>query len=60
MSPGRWTQPDAIQAHADELAARFESDDYDGKTMSPAEYARFVKTLRGPATEAAIREEDAQ
>lgn len=38
-SPLRTTEE--ILAHQEELSARFESDDFDGVMMTPAEYAAY-------------------
>lgn len=39
---------DDILARADELAARFESEDFDGDRLSPEEYERLQARIKPP------------
>lgn len=39
--PSRLLTTAEILAHAEELSARFESEDFDGVWMTPAEYADY-------------------
>jgi hypothetical protein len=43
-----------ILAHADELAGRFESDDFDGEKVSPAEYELIVAARSRANAEARV------
>lgn len=43
-----------ILAHAEALADRFESDDFDGEKVSPAEYALIVAARERTSAEAQI------
>lgn len=45
---------DEILAHADELAARFESDEFDGDRVSPAEYELIAAVRARGVVEARI------
>lgn len=46
---------DEILAHAEELADRFESDDFDAEMMSPAEYELASAARDRAAAEARVR-----
>lgn len=45
---------DEILAHADALADRFESDDFDGQKVSPAEYELIVAARERAQAEARV------
>lgn len=45
---------DEIVAHANELANRFEADDFDGQKVSPAEYALIVAARERAQAEAHV------